>query len=181
MVSCFAQLRSTIIDTMAYTASALSFMLEGLHKSVLLTGSQIPLTHIRADASDNILHSLLLAGTVTVPEVCIYFNHQLLRGNRSTKVSTSEFDAFRSYNCPPLARVGATFDVNWSVVRGGSKSDKNAVSQLEPLTVHKTLSPEICVLRVFPGMKLHVLDAILADLSKVRRSALVLQTFGSGG
>lgn len=122
---------------MAYTASALSFMLEGLAKSVLLTGSQIPLTHIRADASDNILHSLLLAGTVSVPEVCIYFNHQLLRGNRSTKVSTSEFDAFRSYNYPPLAKVGTQLDVNWGVVLKRSDS---------AFKVHKCAS--LCLFKV---------------------------------
>ncbi|TIA68864.1 hypothetical protein E3P91_03883 [Wallemia ichthyophaga] len=158
-------------DTMSYTASALSFMLEGLAKSVLLTGSQIPLTHIRADASDNILHSLLLAGTECVPEVCIYFNDQLLRGNRSTKVSTSEFDAFRSYNYPPLAKVGTRLDVNWPSVQRQSG---------DALRVHKSLSPEICVLRFFPGLKVHLVEAILADLKRARRSALVLQSFGSG-
>ncbi|TIB67392.1 hypothetical protein E3Q24_04168 [Wallemia mellicola] len=164
-------------DTMAYTASALSFMLEGLDKTILLTGSQIPLTHIRADASDNILHSLLIAGTITIPEVTIYFNHQLLRGNRATKVSTSEFDAFRSYNYPPLAKVGTKLDVNWNVVL--PKSNK-------PFTVHKSsnemsaLSPEICVLRFFPGIKMHVIEAIVEDLINHERAALILQTFGSG-
>jgi len=99
-------------DTMAYTASALSFMLEGLTKPVILTGSQIPLCEIRNDGRDNIITALLIASKYSVPEVCLYFGSKLLRGNRSTKISSDELIAFDSPNYPTLADVGVRIELN---------------------------------------------------------------------
>lgn len=91
-------------DSMAYTSSALSFLLEGLNKTVIVTGAQVPLGQLRNDAVDNVLGSLVLAGCYTVPEVCLYFDHKLFRGNRTRKVSTTDFEAFLSPNLVPLAK-----------------------------------------------------------------------------
>ena len=93
-------------DTMAYTASALSFMLENLGKTVILTGSQVPLSELRNDAHDNLLVSLILAGHFVIPEVSLYFNHVLYRGNRCVKLNALDFNAFDSPNLPPLVTVG---------------------------------------------------------------------------
>ena len=92
-------------DTMAYTASALSFLLDGLQKPVILTGAQLSLEHVLSDGRDHILAALVLAGALDIPEVCIYFNHRLLRGNRSQKTSNDEFAAFESGNLAPLAPI----------------------------------------------------------------------------
>ena len=100
-------------DTMSYTASALSFMLQNLGKPVILTGSQIPVFEVRSDGRDNFVGALILAGIYKIPEVCVYFNHKLLRGNRSTKVDNSSLDAFASPNCRPLAEVGIQIYVSW--------------------------------------------------------------------
>ena len=99
-------------DTMAYTASALSFMLDGLTKPVILTGSQIPLCEVRTDARDNVITALMIAGNYNVPEVCLYFGNKLLRGNRSTKVSSDELIAFDSPNYGPLADVGVRISLH---------------------------------------------------------------------
>ena len=95
-------------DTMAYTSSALSFMLEGLGKAVVVTGSQVPMVQVRTDAINNFVGALILAGryATTIPEVGLFFNSQLFRGNRVTKINASEFDAFDSPNYPPLATIG---------------------------------------------------------------------------
>lgn len=100
-------------DTMAYTASALSFMLENLNKTVVVTGSQIPLLELKNDAVDNLLGSLLVAGHFNIPEVLIFFSNKLLRGNRSTKESTFEMSAFFSPNFPPIGIMGVDFDIHW--------------------------------------------------------------------
>lgn len=100
-------------DTMAYTASALSFMLENLNKTVVVTGSQIPLLELKNDAVDNLLGSLLVAGHFNIPEVLIFFSNKLLRGNRCTKESTCEMSAFTSPNFPPLGLMGVDFDIHW--------------------------------------------------------------------
>ncbi|GFW31725.1 l-asparaginase 1 [Trichonephila clavipes] len=93
-------------DTMAYTASALSFMLENLGKTVIITGSQIPLYEARSDGRDNLMNSLIIAGNYCIPEVTILFNNKLFRGNRTSKISTSSLDAFSSPNLPPLVKMG---------------------------------------------------------------------------
>lgn len=95
-------------DTMTYTASALSFMLENLGKTVILTGSQVPLSQEPSDGVDNLLGSLTIAGHCEIPEVCIFFHEKLFRGNRTTKWDSSKLDAFRSPNHPPLASTGVT-------------------------------------------------------------------------
>jgi L-asparaginase/Glu-tRNA(Gln) amidotransferase subunit D len=96
-------------DTVAYTASSLSFMLENLNKPVILTGSQIPILELKTDAVDNLLGALLIAGQYQIPEVAIFFGNKLLRGNRTTKVSTIKIVAFESPNLGPLGEVGVNF------------------------------------------------------------------------
>jgi lysophospholipase len=105
-------------DSLAYTASALSFMCAHLGKPIILTGSQASIFALQSDAVDNLLGSLILAGTFMIPEVGLFFHHNLYRGNRTTKVSASSFDAFASPNCDPLAKVSAMgAEVNWSLIR----------------------------------------------------------------
>jgi len=109
-------------DTMAFTASALSFMLDGLTKAVVFTGAQLPISEPRSDARENLITALEIAsakkdGLALVPEVCIYFDYELLRGNRSKKVESMQFDAFDSGNYPPLAKAGVKIDYNFSAIR----------------------------------------------------------------
>jgi L-asparaginase len=161
-------------DTMAYTASALSFMLEGLNKPVIFTGAQLPITEARSDARENLITALDFAsaknavGDPLVPEVCIYFDYELLRGNRSKKVESMQFDAFDSGNYPPLAKAGVTFDYNFSVIRKAVKSD---------LTLRVNLDTNISILKLFPGINSRAVEAILntPDLKGV-----ILETYGSG-
>jgi len=103
-------------DTMAYTASALSFMLENLGKTVVVTGSQVPLAEARNDAVDNLLGALTIAGHFVIPEVCLFFANKLLRGNRSKKISAIDFDAFDSPNFAPLVKVGINIAVSWEAI-----------------------------------------------------------------
>lgn len=103
-------------DTMAYTASALSFLLENLGKNVILTGAQVPLSCARNDAVENLLGALQISGTYLIPEVSLYFNHRLWRGNRSMKVSSVEFDAFKSFNLDPLIKIGCNIEVRWDLI-----------------------------------------------------------------
>ena len=154
-------------DTMAYTAAALSFMLEGLDKSVVLTGSQIPLSRTRNDAVDNLLGALLLAGIYTVPEVGIYFSDKLLRGNRARKVDASGFDAFRSGNFPPLVQVGVEVDVRWDLVRPPEPGGLQVV----PIT-----NEHVAALRLFPSLTADTLERFLA----APLQGLVLETYGAG-
>jgi lysophospholipase len=154
-------------DTMAYTASALSFMLEGLDKPVILTGAQIPLEQLRNDAVDNLLGALGIAGHYRIPEVGLYFHHRLLRGCRATKVDAADLDAFASPNLPPLVKVGVDVQVAWNVVRS---------PPLGGLRVRDTLSPNVAALRVYPGMT----RAVLENFLRPPLEGLVLETFGSG-
>jgi len=117
-------------DTMAYTASALSFMLENLNKTVVMTGSQIPLAELRNDAVDNLLGSLLVAGTFKIPEVVVYFNNVILRGNRATKENSSVIGAFNSPNMRPLATLGVSFDIAWDKVLKQSFGDLKLFTQM---------------------------------------------------
>src|SRR6185503_6221602 len=116
-------------DTMAYTASALPFMLHGLGKPVVITGSQIPLCEIRNDARENLITSLMIAADYAIPEVCLYFGGKLLRGCRSVKVSASGFAAFDSPNHLPLGTVGIDIEINWDLVRK-ARSGKIGVHDL---------------------------------------------------
>jgi L-asparaginase len=162
-------------DTMAYSASALSFMLKGLNKPVIFTGAQLPVGHTRSDARENLITALEIASAKTssgepiVSEVCIYFNFFLLRGNRSQKVHSSTFSAFRSENYPVLAESGITIDYNRQALRPYDPSAK--------VQVEAKFDPHVTVLKLFPGIMEEVVKATLAipDLK-----AVVLETFGSG-
>ncbi len=156
-------------DTMAYTASALSFMLENLSKPVILTGSQLPLGAIRTDAKRNLITTIQLATTdISLPEVCIYFNSQLFRGNRSEKYTSSKFDAFESFNYPVLAETGVHIVLNKDVIL--KKPSK-------VLRVHKNFDTNIALVKIYPGIHVDVIDSTLRTRNL---KALVLETFGSG-
>jgi L-asparaginase len=160
-------------DTMAYTASALSFMLAGLTKPVVFTGAQLPISEPRSDARENLITALELAsakkdGEALVPEVCIYFDYELLRGNRSKKVESLQFDAFDSGNYPPLAKAGVKIDYNFSAIR---KSVDNK------LHVYTKLDTNIAILKLFPGIPDITIQAILR-ISGLR--AVILETYGAG-
>ncbi|KAG0313241.1 hypothetical protein BGZ97_010380 [Linnemannia gamsii] len=155
-------------DTMAYTASALSFMLEDLGKTVIITGSQVPITEIRNDAIDNLLGALTIAGHFVIPEVSLYFSNKLFRGNRSSKLDAIDFNAFDSPNLPPLVKVGINIDVNWSeVIRPTSLSRFRA---------HKYMNPNVASLRLFPGITETTIRTFLAPPIQ----GVVLETYGAG-
>ena len=155
-------------DTMAYTASALPFMLEGLRKPVVITGSQIPLCEVRNDARENIITSLLIAANYAIPEVCLYFGGKLLRGCRSTKVSADGFAAFDSPNFPPLGTVGIDIEVNWDLVREPDGRRR--------LRVHEFGSPVVSALRLFPGIS----PDFLRNVLRPPMQGLVLEAYGIG-
>ncbi|KAK1069692.1 hypothetical protein LTR33_010843 [Friedmanniomyces endolithicus] len=163
-------------DSLAYTASALSFMLGNLSKPVVFTGSQAPIFELQTDATDNLLDALILASHFAIPEVCICFQHKLFRGNRCTKVSSNQFDAFASPNLPPLATVTSSHvQVDWDMVRRPVSRDK---SQIHALDVQMNLdTTHVACLRVFPGIKPEMIDAVLR-VPGLR--GLVLETFGAG-
>ena len=157
-------------DTMAYTASALSFMLENLSKPVILTGSQVPLGAIRNDARRNIITAMeIAAGNVVIPEVCIYFNNQLFRGNRSEKYSSSKFDAFHSLNYPALVEAGVKIEFNKEAI-----AKRNAKKKLK---IHSAFDRNIALVKLYPGMPLSVLSQVIKTKGL---KALVLEAFGSG-
>ncbi|KAJ5832034.1 hypothetical protein N7474_000345 [Penicillium riverlandense] len=158
-------------DSLAYTCSALSFMLQNLGKPVVLTGSQAPMLQLQNDATDNLLGSLVVAGHFMIPEVCLYFNNKLFRGNRSTKVAASDYAAFDAPNCPPLAVTTSTrTNVNWDMV--------HRPTSLEHFSIQTNLdTTHVACLRIFPGIKPEMVDAVL-KLDGLR--GLVLETFGAG-
>lgn len=158
-------------DSLAYTSSALSFMLQNLGKPVILTGSQAPMSELQNDATDNLLGSLIVAGHFMLAEVCLFFNYKLFRGNRATKVSATEFAAFASPNCPPLAIVSATgTHVSWHLVQRPTQLEAFSL-QTNLLTAH------VACLRIFPGIRPEMVDAVLrAEGLK----GLILETFGTG-
>jgi L-asparaginase len=154
-------------DTMAYSASALSFMLEGLAKPVLLTGSQIPLAEVRSDARENLITSMMLAATGGHGEVCLYLNGALLRGNRATKVSVGGFDAFESPNFPLLGRAGVEVELRTDLLRQGD----GAGLRVQPLE-----STRVAALRLFPGISARMVERVLDHPV----GGVVLETFGAG-
>ena len=161
-------------DTMAYTASALSFMLDGLNKPVIFTGAQLPISEPRSDARENLLTALDIASASDqdapiVPEVCIYFDYELLRGNRSKKVESMQFDAFDSGNYPPLAKAGVKIDYNFSAIQTPSKP--------KSLNLRATFETNIAILKLFPGISKNVVSAVV---NAVGLKALILETYGSG-
>lgn len=157
-------------DTMAYTASALSFMFKNLTKPVVLTGSQLPLGMLRSDGRENIICALEIASCqeVCIPEVCIFFESHLYRGNRSTKVSAENFDAFNSFNYPSLATAGICIRYKQHLFLPMPTGD---------LLVRKKFDDRIAVLKLFPGITPAVVRSLLAtpDLQGV-----VIETYGSG-
>lgn len=154
-------------DTMAYTASALSFMLKGLDKPVILTGSQIPLCETRSDGRDNLITSLMIAGQGRVREVCIYFGGYLLRGNRTTKYSADGMQAFLSPNYPPLATAGISIQYHDSVFLQKEKGEFSC--QLFD-------NVPIGVLKVFPGIQF----SLFANVVRSSLKGIVLEAFGTG-
>ena len=162
-------------DTMAYSAAALSFLLENLGKTVVFTGAQVPVGGIRTDARRNLITALEIAvardpitGTVRVPEVCIFFNDLLIRGNRAKKVESQQYDAFRSENYPALARAGIELEFNDKQIR------RLPVTRLH---VHTLLDERVTLLPLFPGLTERMLRAQL-EVADLR--GCVLETYGSG-
>lgn len=154
-------------DTMAYSASALSFMLENLGKPVIFTGAQIPLCELRSDGRDNIVNSLAIAASGRVHEVCLYFDGKLLRGNRSTKKSSDQFQAFESPNAPVLAEVGISIRYNEAELRPAG---------VGILRLQEFQEIPIGVLKMFPGIQLELFESIMTEKLK----GIVLETFGAG-
>jgi L-asparaginase len=160
-------------DTMAYTASALSFMLENLNKPVILTGSQLPLGMIRSDGRENLITAIEIAAarhdeTPIVPEVAVYFENKLLRGNRTFKYNAENFGAFRSGNYPPLAEVGIHIKYNYNAI---------LKPNFKTLKVHTTLDNNITILKLFPGISR---ESVIAQLGIEDLKAVILETYGSG-
>ena len=155
-------------DTMAYTASALSFMLENLDKPVILTGSQIPLCEIRNDARDNLITALMIAGSGKVHEVCLYFGGKLLRGNRAIKYSADELIAFVSPNYPPIAEAG--IDIRYNEKAMMPEAEGEFSLQLLDDSV------PIGVIKVFPGIQFELFEQIMTEQLK----GIVIETFGAG-
>ncbi|KAF7252124.1 60 kDa lysophospholipase [Varanus komodoensis] len=131
-------------DTMAYTAAALSFMCENVGKTIVLTGSQVPIYELRNDGRSNLLGALLIAGQFVIPEVCLYFHHKLYRGNRVTKVDTGSFDAFSSPNLPPLANAEVDMKIDWGIVWRANTTKK--------FEVQTEMNRNVGLLRIFPGI-----------------------------
>lgn len=162
-------------DTMAFTASALSFMLEGLDKPVILTGSQLPIGVLRTDGKENLMTSIEIAaarnknGDALIPEVCIFFENHLMRGNRTTKMNAENFNAFRSFNYPVLATAGIHIKYNLNLHLQRKKD-----SVLKP---HYLLDTHVAVLKLFPGIEENIIKAVF-EIEGLK--ALVLETYGSG-
>ncbi len=156
-------------DTMAYTASALPFMLQGLAKPVIITGAQIPLCEARNDARENLITALMIAAKFAIPEVCLFFGNRLLRGNRSVKTDADGFNAFDSPNFPHLGKIGVDIDIRWDLVL-------ERPQVIQPIAVNALSESRVAALRLFPGISAEVVANILAPPIK----GLVLETYGMG-
>lgn len=163
-------------DTMAYSASALSFMLDGLTKPVVFTGSQLPIGVPRTDGKENIVFAVEVAsakdaaGHARVPEVCICFDSLLLRGNRATKISSEAFSAFRSPNCPPLAEAGITIRFEDNVIR-------KPLDWYQNLSINTRLDTRVSILKLHPGMTPQVTEYFLCS---PETRAVIVESYGSG-
>ncbi|XP_058452041.1 L-asparaginase-like [Malaya genurostris] len=155
-------------DTLAYTASALSFMFENLGKTVIITGSQIPIFETRTDGNDNFTSALILAGNYIIPEVCVFFNDKLFRGNRTIKVSSESLDAFNTPNTAPLAKMGINVEVDYRLIF--------RPCTIEKFSVHTRLAENVGLLRLFPSISTAAVKAFLNP----PMDGVVLQTYGSG-
>jgi len=162
-------------DTMAFTASALSFMLENLTKPVILTGSQLPINQLRTDGKENLITSIEIAaarhadGTPRVPEVCIYFSGNLLRGNRATKINSEGFNAFDSFNLPHLADAGVNIVYHDELILHPDFS--------RPMTPHFAMDSGVVVFTLFPGIQQETVRYILASPGL---RGIIMRTYGSG-
>lgn len=156
-------------DTMAYTSSALPFMLQGIQKPVIITGAQIPLCEVRNDARENLITAMLIAANFAIPEVCLCFGSKLLRGNRAVKVDAEGFDAFDSPNFPALGTVGIEIKINWDLLKPTSKRTKT-------VAVKPMRESRVAVLRLFPGIPADIVNNVLQPPIK----GLVLETYGIG-
>ena len=160
-------------DTMAYTASAISFLLENVNKPIIFTGSQLPIGKIRTDGKENLITAIEIAaakenGKPIVPEVALYFEYSLYRANRTTKVSAENFEAFQSPNYPLLAEAGVHIKYNRFAIR--KWEDKKVIAR-------KNINDQVASVKIFPGLRRDVFQAI-ANLPNLR--GLILETFGSG-
>ena len=161
-------------DTMSYSASALSFMLENLGKPVVFTGSQLPIGDLRTDAKENLITAIQIAslqkkGKPIIQEVCLYFEYKLYRGNRTTKISAEHFNAFASPNFPELAESGVHLRVNENIILKGQNNKK--------LIVNKQLDDNVFVLKLYPGINENVLKAII-NINNIK--GIILETYGAG-
>lgn len=161
-------------DTMAYSASALSFMLSNLTKPVVFTGSQLPIGTIRTDGRENLIAALEIAaatieGRAVVPEVCILFGAKLFRGNRTTKINAESFDAFQSFNYPPLAEIGIHIHYNYGAIDYSPRT--------EAITAFTPMDTNIAILQLFPGIRMELIDAVI---NTPGLKGLILETYGSG-
>lgn len=160
-------------DTMAYTASALSFMFSNLSKPVIFTGSQLPIGVVRTDGKENFITALELAsdyrdGKAVVPEVAIYFEYRLYRGNRTYKYHAEQFEAFRSPNYPPLAEAGVHIKYNFENIRQPTGG---------PFSINTRMDNRVAVLTLFPGISEYIVEAAL---NIPRNNLLIIRTYGSG-
>jgi L-asparaginase len=160
-------------DTMAYTASALSFMIQNLSKPIILTGSQLPVGDLRTDAKENLITAIQIAtlqenNEAVIQEVCLYFEYKLYRGNRTTKISADHFKAFQSPNYPALVESGVNLKVNYSLLI------KNKNKKLE---IHDNLCQDVVIIKLFPGLSATVLEQIIETPNL---KGIVLETYGSG-
>ena len=161
-------------DTMSYTASALSFMLENLNKPVVLTGSQLPIGDLRTDAKENLITALQIAslrkkGQPFIKEVCLYFEYKLYRGNRTTKINAEHFQAFASLNYPDLGESGVHLKIKERYLLQGSED--------KPFKVHCDMEDRIVLIKLFPGISSEVLTSMC---SSENLKGVVLETFGAG-
>lgn len=161
-------------DTMSYTASALSFMLENLSKPVILTGSQLPIGDLRTDAKENLITTIQIASLTVnnkplIKEVCLYFEYKLYRGNRTTKINAEHFEAFESPNYPHLIESGVHLTI--------SKENLYKPNTRKNLKVHKKLDNNIVLIKLFPGISNHVIQAIV---SIPNLKGIIIETYGSG-
>ncbi len=161
-------------DTMSYTAAALSYMLENLSKPVIFTGSQLPIGDLRTDAKENLITSIQIAalrekGRPVIREVGLYFEYKLYRANRTTKINAEHFEAFQSPNYPALAESGVHLKVY--------KENLLAIKRVKKLVVHKGMSDDVAILKLFPGLGEKVLESVLAIPNL---KALILETYGAG-
>lgn len=162
-------------DTMSYTSSAISFMLENLQKPIIFTGSQLPIGHLRTDAKENLITSIEIASSYknnkpVVREVCLYFEYKLYRANRTTKINAEQFEAFASLNYPPLAESGVHLHFNSELLL-------TPVAEHQRLIVRKSLDNNVVVLKLFPGITKEVVKSIM-QIKGLK--GVVLETYGSG-